>query len=272
MELFIIPVFDKYIIYRPLRRLAFVGNRALAVIAQSVAETTSGVALRLPESVPAEVGEFLLRAGFLEPDPPPPPASESVFQPTSAVLLLTNRCQLRCVYCYARAGTAPGRTLDWQAARAVIDTLSRGSGWVYLWGPPGLGKTLVLKIAVAEMLRRHKAAAYTRMAELIDHLRSAFDARDPSEEAQRRLDWWAGLPLLAIDEFDRVRNTEYSNERRFLLLDRRYEQALNGKSITIMAANADPATLEPYLYDRIRDGRFTVVKLEGDSARPGSEW
>lgn len=172
------------------------------------------------------------------------------------------------------------RALEWKAVlafnntmlarKAVEDTLKRGYGWVYLWGPPGLGKTLTLKIAVAEMLRDRKQAAYCRMAEILDDLRAAFDAKNPSEESQRKLDWWADLPVLAVDEFDRVRATEYAAERRFLLMDRRYEQALREKSITIMASNIDPMQLESYLYDRIADGRFKVVKLAGDSFRKGA--
>ncbi len=114
------------------------------------------------------------------------------------------------------------------ALAQVRQALERGAGFVYLWGPPGLAKTLLLKTAVALSLEAHQAAAYTRMVEILDDMRAAFDARDPSGESQRRLDWWAGLPVLAIDEFDRLRETEYAAERRFLLMDRRYESALRG--------------------------------------------
>jgi len=174
------------------------------------------------------------------------------------------------------------RGLDWSnvekfnntmaALAAVRKTIHRGYGWVYLYGPPGLGKTLVLKIAIAEYLRLKQPAAYCRMAEILDDLRSAFDAKNPSEESQRKLDWWAGLPLLAIDEFDRVRATEYADERRFLLMDRRYEMALREKSITLLASNSDPSTLDGYLWDRVRDGRFEIVRVMGESVRPGTEW
>lgn len=187
------------------------------------------------------------------------------------------------IYPGERYGIDAGeRTLTWDrvkamnntdaAAAAVRRVIQRGYGWVYLWGPPGLGKTLVLKIAVAEYLRGRRMGAYTRMAEILDDLRAAFDARNPSEESQKRLDWWANLPLLAIDEFDRVRATEYASERRFLLMDRRYEQALRERSITIMTSNSAPATLDSYLVDRIQDGRFEVVRVQGDSFRPGADW
>ena len=187
------------------------------------------------------------------------------------------------VYTGERYGIDTGeRALTWSkieamnntdaAADAVQRVIQRGYGWVYLWGPPGLGKTLILKIAVAEYLRSHRLGAYIRMAEILDDLRAAFDAQNPSEESQKRLDWWSNLPLLAIDEFDRVRATEYASERRFLLMDRRYEQALREKSITIMTSNSDPAALESYLFDRIQDGRFEIVKVRGDSFRPTEKY
>lgn len=174
------------------------------------------------------------------------------------------------------------QTLDWEmmldrgdsakAVAAVQAALQRGYGWVYLWGNYGLGKTLALKIAVAATLRSRKFAAYVRMAEMVENLRAAFDAQDPSAEAERRLEWWTELPVLAIDEIDRLRQTPYAAEQQFLLLDRRYEQALYQRSITLLAANADPEQLPGYLADRILDGRFTIVRLHGDSARLGMDW
>jgi hypothetical protein len=182
------------------------------------------------------------------------------------------------------------------ALAAVRQVMERGAGWVYLWGPPGLAKTLILKIAVARSLEECQEAAYTRMAQILDNMRMAYDASNPSSENQSRLDWWADLPLLAIDEFDRLRATEFAAERRFLLMDRRYESALRcgaAKSrpssgylqsyqaalnfgrrgaITLMAGNEDPALLDSYLYDRISDGRFHVVHLTGESLRPVMGW
>lgn len=182
------------------------------------------------------------------------------------------------------------------ALAAVRQVMERGAGWVYLWGPPGLAKTLILKIAVARSLEACQEAAYTRMAQILDDMRMAYDASSPSSESKGRLDWWAGLPLLAIDEFDRLRATEFAAERRFLLMDRRYESALRcgaeksqlstrylqsyqaamsfGRrgAITLMAGNEDPALLDSYLYDRISDGRFHVVHLTGESLRPVMGW
>ena len=154
------------------------------------------------------------------------------------------------------------------AVAEIQQVLALGYGWVYVHGGFGTGKTQVLKIAVAEALRARKTAAYVRMAEILDHLREAFQSDSKVSESSR-LAWWAQLPVLAIDEFDRVRDTGYGQERRFVLMDWRYEGALRQENVTIMASNSDPVNLPDYLYDRIRDGRFRVVPVSGKSMRPG---
>lgn len=159
-----------------------------------------------------------------------------------------------------------------QGTRAVQETLRRGYGWVCLWGDVGLAKSMILKVAVAETLRAHRLGGYTRMVEILDHLKEAFDKEQPSESSQARLDWWASLPVLAIDEFSRVKETPWAAERRFLLMDRRYEDAIREKTITLIASNDNPAKLDGYLFDRIMDNRFEVVHLTGESYRRAASW
>ena len=173
-------------------------------------------------------------------------------------------------------------TLDWQVMKLInpsiqeaIDAIQRilawGFGWVYLHGPWGTGKTEILKIATAVALRQRKDAAYTRMSEILDHLRESFDEKSGESESAR-LDWWSQLPVLCIDEFDKLRQTPYGEERRFVLLDRRYEQAIRRETATIIASNEPPDRLPGYLADRVGDGRFFTVRIIGDSFRPGMDW
>ena len=145
MELHIIPLAGepgKFIIYRPLAHLAFVGNRAMANLARRVAEGAAGggtaigagAAVRAGAVAPARPAaaaetagregpalDFLASIGFLRPDPPPPPAPGPDFRPTTAVLLMTNACQFRCTYCYASAGEAPSERLTAAQGAAATD-------------------------------------------------------------------------------------------------------------------------------------------------------
>ena len=112
-----IPVGDKFILYRPLRRLAFVGNSAMARLVRGLA----GDGPHSTTDLPPSILEYLQAIGFLEPDPPPPPPRNVEYRPTSAVLLSTNRCSLRCVYCYADAGVGVAQDLSLDLARIAID-------------------------------------------------------------------------------------------------------------------------------------------------------
>jgi uncharacterized protein len=125
MEVFAVPIEDKFLIYRPLRRLAFVGNEAMA-------RAVMGLATRQGEvdnavDLPPDVLAYLEKIGFLEPDLPPPPPRDPEHRPTSAVILSTNRCNLRCVYCYADAGLETGEDVPLEMAKTAIDLAHRNA-------------------------------------------------------------------------------------------------------------------------------------------------
>jgi uncharacterized protein len=125
MEVFAVPVEGKVLLYRPLRRLAFVGNQSMADLAMGLLGNGSGSGL-YGDGTPSKDShldalEFLEKIGFLKPDPPPPPEPEGEYKPTSAVLLLTSRCNLRCIYCYAGGGERVVQDLTPEMARAAVD-------------------------------------------------------------------------------------------------------------------------------------------------------
>lgn len=121
MELYAIPAEDgqvtsggdsvHFIIFRPLSRLAFIGNGAMLQLARG----------ELPAARYPQAEAFLEEIGFYQPDPEPPPPPNLDFDPTAAVLLMTNQCQLRCTYCYAAAGEQAARPLPFEHAQATID-------------------------------------------------------------------------------------------------------------------------------------------------------
>jgi len=119
MEFYTIPVHKpdgagKLIMYRPLARLAFVGNKAMADLTRRL------IASGAEDVESSEPLKFLLDIGFLEPDNPPPALAGGDFFPTTAVLLLTNQCQLRCTYCYASAGEYKFTELTPELGKAAI--------------------------------------------------------------------------------------------------------------------------------------------------------
>jgi uncharacterized protein len=124
VEFYTIPITDtagpqKYILFRPLLGLALVGNQALIDLVRDNS--------RELRSDSTDAVTFLRKAGFFEPDPTPPTSANDPYQPTIGVLLLTNQCQLRCVYCYAGAGDLPTQELSFELGRAVIDEVCKNA-------------------------------------------------------------------------------------------------------------------------------------------------
>lgn len=141
-------------------------------------------------------------------------------------------------------------------------------GLAFLYGSNGLAKSLILKIAVAESLRSGRQAVYCNMTDILSNVRLAFDTARPNEEAEMRLEFWQNIPVLAIDELNRINEKPWALEQRFSLLDARYQQAIRQESVTIIASNTPPEKQEDYLRSRLRDGRFVCVELTGADARP----
>lgn len=154
------------------------------------------------------------------------------------------------------------------AVDAIIRASSQGSGWVVIWGDYGVGKTRALKTAVAVELRAKRDAVYVNMSQILNNLMEGFNSDAKTQTETERLKYWASVPFLAIDEVDKIRDTAYSSTRRFDLLDARYESAVNGRSVTVFALNSHPQELPDSIYDRMRDGRFEIIHVSGDSVRP----
>jgi uncharacterized protein len=125
MHLYTIPYQQKFIIYRPLLRLAFVGNQAMADLCTKIYKNPSP-AIKTEEQ---QAYDFLASIGFLEQDQPFPEASREngTFQPTIGVLFPTSDCNLRCIYCYAHGGDNHRQTLPLRLARAAIDRVCRNA-------------------------------------------------------------------------------------------------------------------------------------------------
>jgi len=123
-EIYIIPVHngneeDKFILFRPLIGTAFVGNRAMVNLVQGLLDGASHT------NDQDKATTFLRSIGFLEPDPAGQPEMDGTFLPSTAVLLLTNQCQLRCTYCYASAGESQRKMLTPELGHAVIDAVHK---------------------------------------------------------------------------------------------------------------------------------------------------
>lgn len=181
------------------------------------------------------------------------------------------------------SGLMPGDyTRDWgdlrnleghntgQAIRAVTQVLKLSSGWVYLYGDYGLGKTDILKTAVARAMKRGIHAIYIKAEYMLDNLRAALR----NEEFDKLYNTYVKVPVLAIEEFEKINHTQWGDVRLFHLLDERWQRATSHdpKGVTLFASNVAPAQIDDgAIRSRLMDERFMVIKMTGKDVRSVSK-
>jgi uncharacterized protein len=161
-QIFSIPLGnDQFLVYAPLKGMAFIANPALVNLVLDHCQR-----LDLPEG---ENGtgtaclQLLQQRGFFSAAPlPVDDYSDRGVCYDAAILFLTNRCNLRCSYCYASSGDFAPREMKWETARAAIDyvikdIVERNSGEFTLGFHGGGEPTLNWKILT-------KATDYARAA------------------------------------------------------------------------------------------------------------
>ena len=139
-------------------------------------------------------------------------------------------------------------------------------GILTLHGGSGNAKTVVLQAVVNECLMRGVSAVYTTFYDLAGYVREAF--RHESESAGQRVRRFQSVRALAIDEFDKVKATEWIEELETAVIDRRYRDGLAGMCGTIVAMNEPPSSLPDWIESRLRDGRNRVIGNDDPDVRP----
>lgn len=120
-QIFSIPLAgDKYLVYAPLKGIAFIANPSLVNLILEYCQypkTDKGMDTSL---------DFLHRLDFFTPEIlPKDEYEEKGTQYDAVVLFLTNQCSLRCSYCYASSGEYPEKQMTWEIAKSAIDFVIR---------------------------------------------------------------------------------------------------------------------------------------------------
>jgi DNA replication protein DnaC len=165
--------------------------------------------------------------------------------------------------------------------------LQNPRGWLYIHGGPGNAKSIALRA-----MCNHLALAgfypvvyikFSRLVEIVRRANAAQYAKSKHFQTTGSLELWDNgyldtferllkIRVLAIEEFDKARMTEFAAEFRFDFLDDRYEQALRGETITMFASQDSPLSLPAPLASRVNSGKFIVVENTEGDARPGESW
>src|SRR5262249_23322746 len=106
---------------------------------------------------------------------------------------------------------------------------------------------------------------YMMMPDLLDELRTALRQDDQTYASKlRRV---VEAPILAIDELDKMRDSDFVDEVLHAIFLARYQQ--RQQLGTLIGYNLDGAArIPPFLRSRIRDSRFQMVEMNGPDLRP----
>lgn len=123
MFTYVVPYRGRYIVYQPLKKLAFLGNAATVNLIEQLAGSPGQARSSAQTKAASEAVDFLDRIGFFDDEPVVPVrlSSTAAYSPTVAVLFLTTSCSSRCVYCYASGGERRVEHLDFETGRHAID-------------------------------------------------------------------------------------------------------------------------------------------------------
>ena len=145
-------------------------------------------------------------------------------------------------------------------AKEACEALARGEiESVFLYGPPGLGKTHLLAAVVRWRLARDQGAAFHECTEMLATVQSAqFDAErdiDTEIKALASPDY-----LMALDDLGTHNRTAWREEQLYRVLNRRYGQ----RAPTIISSNTSLEEIDGRIRSRFREG---LVLCEGDDLR-----
>ena len=137
-------------------------------------------------------------------------------------------------------------------------------------GACGTGKSMALMAVVNELRLANVEAVYTTVEGALAYVRSAFNVEAASSggDAPARLKKLCQVPVLALDEFDKLHDTPWSREQMHTLMGRRHDLGIEGIVGTLVAMNADPGSLSEWMASRLMDGRNRIVHCSDSDIRP----
>jgi len=146
-----------------------------------------------------------------------------------------------------------------EAIEATHHYVAHPSGWLYLWGPVGDGKTKLLAIAINALRASGYEAVFCVVPELLSYLRATFEPDSPVR-FDETFDYLKSAPLLGLDDLGAESPSPWVNELLYELFGWRYRAELP----TIVTSNARPELIrDPRLASRLRDVRLCTVAYCG---------
>jgi DNA replication protein DnaC len=129
-------------------------------------------------------------------------------------------------------------------AKRYADDLT---GWLFIWGGYGCGKTHLAAAIANSMVARNNPTLFLTVPDLLDSLRFTFDSEETSFE--ERFDEIRNIPLLILDDFGTQNMTSWALEKLFQIINFRYINRLP----LVVTSNQSVELIEGRLRSRFLD-------------------
>lgn len=138
-----------------------------------------------------------------------------------------------------------------RAAFTLCKTYAQApSGWLFLFGSVGCGKTHLAAAIANEVLAREGNLIWAIVPDLLDYLRAAFN---PTGEVnlsyEQRFDQVRNIPLLILDDLGTETTTPWAREKLFQIINHRYNLSLP----TVITSNQDLDKIDERIRSRLGD-------------------
>ncbi len=166
-----------------------------------------------------------------------------------------------------RSGYAINQQQFEAAYRAARDFAAEPEGWLIFAGPSGCGKTHLAAAIANERIKHGYPVFFITAADLLDHLRSAFN---PQSELpyDSLFDQIRNTPLLVLDDLGAQSGTAWAKEKLEQLLSHRSNQRLP----TVITLGVPIEQLDDRIKTRLADpGLCSIYRIE-EGISPDLGW
>lgn len=153
-----------------------------------------------------------------------------------------------------------------RAAAAVVKAAeafaSAPEGWLAISGSGGSGKTHLAAAIANRAIREGHPALVWVVPDLLDSLRSGYDATESELDYDQLFDQVKNHPLLVLDDIDAIHGTPWAREKLFQIVNHRW----NAELATVFTSTAAPTALDERLGAKLTAGHVQHLSL--DAGRP----
>lgn len=149
-----------------------------------------------------------------------------------------------------------------EAARAFA---AEPAGWLTFAGPSGTGKTHLAAAIANHRIGLGQPAVFMVVADMLDHLRSGYDAGPDELGFDQVFEHIRTAPLLLLDDIDMTTSTPWAKEKLFQIINHRF----NAELPTVFTTSQPLSAMDERLATRLRDPRMAQMLELGVTAAGG---